>query len=81
MSFIAVEFVNGIRKEDVSFIVTGVLKYKSFFRASEGLLWLDSHCWTVALNIAAHAWIRPSLAASLNIMSFVLALFMISTHW
>ncbi len=81
ISFVAVEYMNGMRKENPLFIATGVLKYKAFFRLSEALLWIDSQCWVVALNLASHAWLRPALAASFNIISFVLVLILVSTHW
>ena len=81
ISFIAVEYINGMRKESPLFIATGVLKYKAFFRASEALLWVDVHCWCVALNLASHAWLRPALAASFNIISFVLVVILLYTHW
>lgn len=81
ISFIAVEYINGMRKENPLFIATGVLKYKAFFRASEALLWVDSNAWCVALNLASHAWLRPALAASFNIISFVLVVVLLYTHW
>jgi len=81
ISFVAVEFMNGIRKENEMFIVAGVLHYKHIFRASEFLLWLDTFIWAFALNLAAHAWLRVALAISFNMISFFLAVFLTSMHW
>lgn len=81
LSFIAIEYLKGIRDENPEFIIVGINHYKSRFKLADNIIYLNCACFVLPVNILIYKNIGTRFGIVFNVISSILFFLGIYFHY
>jgi len=80
LTFLVIEYMKGFRHESKEFIIIGLNKYKHIFKLADHIIYINSVCFLIPINIIIYKNTNYYMSIIFNIISIILFIFGIYFH-